>query len=241
MPACGVALKTHDEILSYEQIELVVREAVHCGLCKVRLTGGEPLLRRGIDYLVRQLSRISGLDELCMTTNGTRLEAMAAKLKEAGLDSVNISMDTLDPEKYAEITRGGDISVVLKGIDAACEAGLFPIKINMVIFSDTSDDEVEQMEVFCKEKGLKLQTIMQFSLYDRNDLNIRFHADRPPQCGSCNRLRLTSDGFLKPCLFSDNEIRVDFNDVRKSLEQAVIGKPESGSSCKNRSMCAIGG
>lgn len=241
MPEDGIQLKKHEDILSYEQIELFVKEAVKLGLTKVRLTGGEPLMRRGIENLVGKLSRIKGLRELCMTTNGTFLSGMAEELKKRGLDRVNISMDSLDPEKYREITRGGDLKAVLKGVDAAIEAGLTPVKINMVIFVDTTGDEVEKMQQFCKEKRVSLQKIMQFSLYDRRDLSTRFHAERPPKCRDCNRLRLTSDGFLKPCLFSEDEVKVDFDDIRHSIQDAVAIKPESGSSCRNRSMCAIGG
>lgn len=241
MPESGIVLKKYEVILSYEQIEAFVREAVKLGLTKLRLTGGEPLLRREIDNLVARLSRIHGLTELCMTTNGTRLSEMASKLKRSGLDRVNISIDTLDPEKYREITRGGDLKDALKGLDTAIEAGLTPIKVNMVIFSGTTDSEVEEMQNFCETKGVNLQKIMQFSLYDRNDLSMRFAAERPPQCHNCNRLRLTSDGYLKPCLFSENEIKVDFNDIRGSILDAVSAKPESGSSCRTRSMCQIGG
>ncbi|MFC1499320.1 GTP 3',8-cyclase MoaA [Verrucomicrobiota bacterium] len=241
MPESGVDLKTHQDIFSYEQIEAVLREAVKLGINKVRLTGGEPLLRKGIEKLVEQLSKINGLNELCMTTNGTRLSGMAAKLKEKGLDRVNISIDSLDPGKYREITRGGELNYALTGVDMALDAGLTPIKINMVIFADTTEEEIEEMQDFCQRKGVTLQKIMQFSLYSRDDLIMKFHAERPPKCLECNRLRLTADGFFKPCLFSEDEIKVDFNDIRGSIQKAIEGKPESGSSCKNRSMSAIGG
>lgn len=241
LPETGVCLKRHEEILSYEQIVVVAEAAVALGIRKVRLTGGEPLLRRNIEILVGQLSRIPGLDEVCMTTNGTRLCKMAATLKAHGLGRINISLDTLDPETYARITRGGDLARVLEGIRAARDVGLSPIKINMVVFASTSEAEIDRMQSFCEANGLTLQRIMQFSLYDREDLSMRFQAERPPKCGDCHRLRLTSDGFLKPCLFSEDEVKVDFCDVRGSIERAVLLKPESGSSCRNRSMRAIGG
>jgi len=97
------------------------------------------------------------------------------------------------------------------------------------------------MKIFCEQKGLKLQNIMQFSLYDRADLSSRFKTQRPPKCTECNRLRLTADGFLKPCLFSDNEVRVNFDNIAESILEAVARKPENGSSCRNRSMNQIGG
>jgi len=241
MPENGVPLKNHGDILSYERIEAFAEEAVRMGISKIRITGGEPLIRRNIETLVSKLSSLDGLGELTMTTNGTRLKEMADKLKEAGLDRVNISLDTLDADEYRRITRGGDLGCVLQGINAAVRAGLVPVKINMVIRADTTPGEVENMQRFCNEKSLSLQTIMHFSLYDRRDLSERFHTDRPPKCRECNRLRLTADGFLKPCLFSEDEIEVDFDDIRGSILRAVARKPKNGSSCRSRSMCQIGG
>lgn len=241
MPQEGVVLRLHEEILSYEQIEAIVREGVALGVRKVRITGGEPLIRRDIENLVGMLSRIDGIHELCMTTNGTRLLEMAGKLKNNGLNRVNISIDSLDPVRYCEITRGGDLKEALAGVKAALEAGLKPIKINMVILEDTTEAEVERMKKFCEDKDMKLQKIMQFSLYDRSDLKMRFQAERPPECSQCNRLRLTADGFLKPCLFSEDEVKVDFDDIRGSILRAVALKPENGSSCRTRTMCEIGG
>jgi cyclic pyranopterin phosphate synthase len=241
MPPEGVALKSHEDILSYEQIVEFVRTAVTLGIEKVRLTGGEPLIRRDIEALIAGLSRIDGLRELCMTTNGTRLAGMAATLKESGLDRVNVSVDSLDPVRYRQITRGGDLEAVLAGIHAARDAGLKPVKVNMVIMEDTTRDDVAAMEAFCEREGLLLQKIMRFSLYDRNDLVRRFHSERPPSCDECNRIRLTADGFLKPCLFSEDEIKVDFEDLRRSILQAVAAKPANGSACGNRAMRAIGG
>jgi len=241
MPENGVPLKRHEDILSYEQIEAVAREAVGLGTEKIRLTGGEPLIRRNIEHLVNRLSGLKGLHDLAMTTNGTRLPEMAETLKRNGLGRVNVSLDTLDPARYGDVTRGGDLHRALAGIDAALDAGLKPVKINMVILESTTEDEVERMREFCDRKQLQLQKIMQFSLYDRRDLSTRFHSERPPPCGKCNRLRLTSDGFFKPCLFSEDEIELDFDDIRGSILRAVAMKPENGSACRNRPMCQIGG
>jgi len=241
MPESGIILKKREDILSYEQIEIIGQAAVAMGITKIRLTGGEPLVRRAIENLVGRLSRIRGLNELGLTTNGTRLSEMALKLKVNGLNRVNISMDTMNPDRYRAITRGGDLPKVLAGIDAALDAGLTPIKVNMVILEDTTEVEVERVHEFCEQKGLQLQKIVRFSLGDRQNLKMRFHAERPPRCSACNKLRLTVDGFLKPCLFSENEIKVDLDDIQGSLRAAVALKPESGSSCRNRSMCQIGG
>ncbi|NIP22765.1 MAG: radical SAM protein [Phycisphaerae bacterium] len=241
MPGIPFMHKSHEDILSYEQIESVAKVAAKMGIRKIRLTGGEPLVRKDIEQLVAKLAAIEGIDEVCMTTNGSLLAEMAMKLKRSGLGRVNISIDSLDEDRFGRISRGGDLQQTLAGIDAAQKAGLIPIKINMVILDDTTKDEIETMRTFCKQKGLKLQNIMQFSLYDRADLSSRFKTQRPPKCMECNRLRLTADGFLKPCLFSDNEVRVNFDNIAESILEAVARKPENGSSCRNRPMNQIGG
>lgn len=233
--------KNYSEILSYEKIESFTRCAARMGVTKVRLTGGEPLVRKNIERLVEKLAAIDGIEELCMTTNGSLLAGKAKELKRRGLCRVNISIDTLDADRYRRITRSGDLHRAIAGVDAAVEAGLAPIKINMVILDDTTDADIKDMERFCGQGGLKLQNIMQFSLYDRTDLSSRFHTERPPRCSSCNRLRLTADGYLKPCLFSDSEIKVNFNDIESSILEAVERKPENGSSCRSRLMNQIGG
>jgi len=241
MSEVGVVLKDHGEILSYEQIELLAKVAAKMGIRKIRLTGGEPLVRKNVEQLVAKLTAIDGIDEVCMTTNGSLLADMAVKLKQNGLGRVNISIDSLDADRYRQITRGGVLQQVLAGVDAAIKAELTPIKINMVILNDTTEKDIETMKAFCERRGLQLQKIMQFSLYDRADLSRRFRTERPPKCSRCNRLRLTADGFLKPCLFSDNEIKVDFSNIAGSILKAVAKKPENGSSCRNRLMSQIGG
>ena len=234
-------LKSRSEILSYEQIESLAKVAAEMGIAKVRLTGGEPLVRKDIERLVAKLAVVDGIDEVCMTTNGSLLADMAVKLKRSGLTRVNISIDSLNANRYRRITRGGDLCQVLAGVDAAIDAELTPIKINMVILDDTTEKDIETMKAFCEQRGLQLQKIMQFSLYDRADLSRRFQTERPPKCSRCNRLRLTADGFLKPCLFSDGEVKVNFDDISGSILEAVARKPENGSSCRNRLMSQIGG
>jgi len=254
MPQAPFVYRKRGEIISYEQIESVATVAARMGIRKVRLTGGEPLVRKDIERLVGKLAAINGIDEVCMTTNGSLLADKARQLKRSGLARVNISIDSLDPTRYSRITRGGQaegldrikpsfggLQQVLAGVDAAIKAALTPIKINMVILDDTTQQDIEAMKAFCQQRGLQLQKIMQFSLYDRADLSTRFATERPPKCSRCNRLRLTADGFLKPCLFSDNEIKVDFGDIAGSILQAVAKKPKDGSSCRSRSMSQIGG
>jgi len=241
MPEASFAHKSHSDILSYEQIESLTRVAAKMGITKVRLTGGEPLMRKNIERLVAKLATIDGIDEVSMTTNGSLLANKAMELRQSGLGRVNISIDSLNADRYRRITRGGDLRETLAGVDAAVRAELTPIKINMVILNDTTEADIQLMEKICEQKGLELQKITRFSLYSRADLSRRFQAERPPQCSSCNRLRLTADGFLKPCLFSDNEVRVDFGDIGGSILEAVAKKPENGSSCANRVMSQIGG
>jgi cyclic pyranopterin phosphate synthase len=243
MPPEGIELKSHGEMLSFERIAEVAAAAARLGIGKLRLTGGEPLVRRGVDTLVKMLRIIEGIDEISMTTNGTLLTAeTAARLKEAGLDRLNISMDTLDPDRYRRITRCGDIADVLRGIEVAKEAGFEGTKINMVVSATDSPEDIDRMRFFCARKGLVLQKINRFSLARRvSDTESPHDFDRPLPCSRCNRLRLTADGFLKPCLFSDIEIEVDFDDLEGSIKRAVEAKPTEGTSCRDRSMGQIGG
>lgn len=241
MPEEGIRLKRHADILSYEKITKVAEAAAGLGIRKVRLTGGEPLVRRNIAFLVRELKSVPGIGEVCLTTNGTLLAPLAGELKQAGLDRLNISLDTLDPAKYREVTRNGDISLPLAGIGAAQEAGFARTKVNMVLIPGFNDGEVEAMMDFCRRNGLRLQRIHHYSLHDLRTSQHALEAERPLSCAMCNRLRLTADGMLKPCLFSDREIAVDFNDIRASLERAVRAKPPNGVACENRGNWQIGG
>jgi cyclic pyranopterin phosphate synthase len=243
MPPEGIELKNHGDMLSYEEIATVVRAASRLGISKVRLTGGEPLVRKGLPGLVRMLREIEGIDEISMTTNGILLtEAKAVELKEAGLDRINVSLDTLDPERYRKITRGGDVEDVLRGIAAVKLTGFEGTKINMVVSKGDRGEDLDAMKSFCEREGLVLQTINRFSLSKRtSDTESPHDFDRPLPCDRCNRLRLTADGYLKPCLFSDIEIKVNFDDIEGSIRRAIDAKPVEGTSCGERSMREIGG
>lgn len=237
----GVVPKSHADILSYEKIAAVAGEAIGLGIKKIRLTGGEPLVRKNFLSLAAQLKKIPGLKELTLTTNGVLLETMAGPLKEAGIDRVNISLDTLDPEKYRKITRCGDISQVLKGITAVIAVGFKRSKINMVLIPGVNDDEVGAMKKFCLEKDFILQRINHYSLDDIHSIDRNYIAERPLKCSYCNRIRLTADGKLKPCLFSDLEIPLDFSHLRESLIKAIESKPETGTCNSSRQNWQIGG
>ncbi len=243
MPAEGIVMKEHRDILSYEKMVAVVTVAARLGINKVRLTGGEPLVRKGCASLVRQIKQVQGITEITLTTNGILLPKMSQELKQAGLDRVNISLDTLDPAKYKKITRIGNIEQVLAGIDAAIAAGFKNTKINMVIIPGVNDsaEEVQAMKNFCQKKGLKLQRINHYSLDNLESVNSQYQAERPLSCSQCNRIRLTADGKLKPCLFSDLEIELDFDHLEESIKAAILGKPEHGTCCTARQNWQIGG
>ncbi len=238
MPEEGVPLRRHEEFLSHEQIVEVVRAAVGLGLTKIRLTGGEPLVKRGIVELVGMIRAVPGVRQLAMTTNGTLLGGLAAGLRKAGLDSLNVSLDTLEAERYRQLTRGGRIELVLQGIEAARREG-FPVKINMVVLEDTTPGEIERLRRFCRDKGLALQLINHFDIARPKSQDYLF--DRPPKCATCNKIRLLADGQLKPCLHSDQEIPLDPADIAGSLRRTIEAKPENGCACTNRLMSQIGG
>ena len=147
------------EILTYEEICRVVRLAVPLGVRKIRLTGGEPLLRRDLPDLVRQLSGIDGIEDIALTTNGSRLGEMAGALRSAGLKRINVSIDSLDPERFERITKRGDLDEVLKGLFAARDAGLKPVKINAVIERGVNEDDILELVAFGREHGFVIRFI----------------------------------------------------------------------------------
>ena len=145
MPAVGMQFHPRPELLSNDELLLAVRAAAGAGFRKLRLTGGEPMLRQGIVELVREMKAIPGIEHIAMTTNALRLRKLAGPLKEAGLDRVNISIDSLDPVKFRQITRGGNLEEVWAGVQAADEVGLRPIKLNAVVVRGMNDDEVVRL------------------------------------------------------------------------------------------------
>lgn len=239
MPAEGVKLIPHSEILSYEEISEVVKVVAAMGIDKIRLTGGEPLVRRDIVQLVKMISKIEGVKDLGLTTNGQLLEQMAQELFDAGLKRINISLDTIDPQKYNDITRGGDISNVFKGIDAARKAGFNPIKINCVVTSRSDEPEAQKVKEYCKEQGLQSRFIHQMNL-KTGEFSI-VEGGSGGDCKSCNRLRLTSDGKIKPCLFTNLEYDIRKLGIKKAIETALDNKPERGSINLNNCFNNIGG
>jgi GTP 3',8-cyclase len=239
MPEQVVFSPDRNAILGFEEITGIVRELVPTGITKIRLTGGEPLVRKGVDELVGMISGIPGIREIVMTTNGQLLEPMAASLFSAGLQRVNISLDTLDPDRYRELTRGGDLRRVLKGIDAAVKAGLNPVKINCVITPDTMENELEKLKDFCRSKELELRFIRQMNLGAGKFW--RVDGGEGGHCRICNRMRLTADGRFIPCLFSEKEFSIREHGIPGAFIRAVEEKPERGRVNSRSTFYGIGG
>jgi len=239
MPAEGVSLLEHKDILSFEEIVEVIREAVTLGITKVRITGGEPLVRKGVISLVEKIAAIDGILDFGLTTNGTFLSIFAADLARAGLHRINISLDTMDPEKYRTITRGGDIQKVFQGIDAAKKAGLTPVKINCVVRSSSDEPDAQAVREYCENNGLEARFIHEMSLSDGYFTIVE--NGHGGDCLNCNRLRLTANGMIRPCLFNDISFSTRELGIREALKQAVSRKPEKGSVNVTGSFNNIGG
>lgn len=299
MPEEGIPLIPHERILSYEEIFRVVRIFAAEGISKVRLTGGEPLIRRGIVELIARLARIEAIQDLSLTTNGVLLKELAYDLKKAGLKRVNISLDSLRKERFREITRKDEYERVWGGIEEALRVGLSPIKINMVAIRGVNDDEIESFARLTLELPLTIRYIEYMPAGNGSEwreenlltiLQIQRRLERlgkllpisqtewdgPARrfriegalgeigligavshhfCSDCNRLRLTPDGKIRLCLFSDDEIDVREllrrgcrdEELRDRILRAIEAKPERHhinthqfKKCQ-RNMSAIGG
>lgn len=276
-------------LLSPERIAEIVAAAAALGIEKIRVTGGEPLLRPDVVEICRRIHEVPGIRELTLTTNGLLLERYAKALKEAGVGRVNISLDTLKADKYRDITGGGLLSLVLSGIEAAKNAELFPIKINVVLLRGFNEEEIPDFVNMTREAPIEVRFIEHMpvgntlggqeasylpgeavleavpqllqteergvaTLYQLPDGIGRVGLIRPVSrhfCPSCNRIRLTCDGYIKPCLHSEEEIdtgRLHGLELEKKLQSAISKKPmehgalngEHGSRTK-RSMHQIGG
>lgn len=276
MPSDGIKPIEHKSILSYEEIIRIVRIAATLGVKKIRITGGEPLTRKNLAYLISSIHRIDGIDDISLTTNGVLLKDLAGSLSSAGLNRVNVSLDSLRPERYRELTRGGDINSVWEGIYRAGEAGLVPIKINMVPIRGFNDDEIEDFarltiktpyhvrfiefmpigakEIWSREKYISTDEIKKRVSAIAPLMPVKVRRAGPARyfrfegaqgvvgfispithhfCDTCNRLRLTSDGKLRPCLFSETEIDLrsaircgaSDEEVERLLRLAVDIKP----------------
>ncbi|MDL1956896.1 MAG: GTP 3',8-cyclase MoaA [Candidatus Desulfofervidus auxilii] len=278
LPRKNIKKLPHHEILRYEEIVHLVRIMAEMGIEKVRITGGEPLIRKNIIYLIKRLKKISNIKKICMTTNGTLLKEMATEIYQAGLRHINISLDTLNPKKYAYITKVNAFSHVWTGIMKALEIGFSPVKINIVLLRGINDDEILDFAKLTLNYPLHIRFIELMPLvYTYIDFNQAFisinevkkileklgnleripssNLDGPAQrfklkggigeigfigaltqhfCNKCNRLRLTSDGKLRPCLFSNIEWDLktplrqgkDDNILKTIIKEAIIHKPK---------------
>lgn len=239
MPPEGLKLIKHEDILTFEEIAEFTRIAVPMGFTKLRITGGEPLVRKHLDELVMMLAAISGVRDLAMTTNGILLADHAKALSAAGLKRVNISLDTLDAERYREITGGGDINRVLSGIEAARDAGLVPIKLNCVVKDSSSEVDARMVARFARENQLEARFILQMDMPSGRFSNV--DGGSGGDCVNCNRIRLSSEGKVRPCLFSDLGFNVRTLGMEKALEYAISQKPEAGGPCSHNWIHGIGG
>jgi cyclic pyranopterin phosphate synthase len=234
-----VPLKKHEDILSFGEITDVVRIGAKLGLTKIRLTGGEPLIRKDIAVLVKMLAEIDGITDIGLTTNGVFLPQLAKPLKAAGLNRVNISLDTMNHEKFREISRTGNLADVLKGIDAALEANFNPVKINFVRIPGVNEEDEKSIRKFCAEKDLQLRFIRQMNLEKGEFYPVEGGAGGV--CEICNRLRLTADGFLVPCLHSELRFNIREMGIEEAFKQAIQFKPEEGTGTKSHEFSNIGG
>jgi cyclic pyranopterin phosphate synthase len=295
MPPEGVPQMSHNDVLSYEEIRTVVRAVADLGINRIKLTGGEPLVRADFPELVKMLSQIEGIEELSLTTNGVLLKNCAMELRRAGLSRVNVSLDTLKPDRFQYITRLGRLKGVLEGIEAANEAGFKPVKINMVVMRGINDDEILDFARMTYQKGWHVRFIelMPFkgvaefvpSTELRRHVSLLGRLEPCPPvtgngpalyyrlagargtigfispltelsfCSRCNRMRLTPDGKLRPCLLGEHEIdlkkplrnNASTEELKRLILQAVASKPDrhhlEGGNARvvKRKMSQIGG
>ncbi len=239
MPENDPCMLSHEDILRFEEIRQVVAVAAVLGISKVRLTGGEPLVRKDITGLVAMIASVPGVEDLSMTTNAVLLDHFAEPLKKAGLKRINVSLDTMDADKFREITRGGELRKVLHGIEAARKAGLHPIKINCVVKKGAERKDAEAVAAYCEKNRLEVRYIQQMDL-EKGDFSV-VEGGSGGDCSSCNRLRLTSDGKIKPCLFSDLAYDIRELGIQPAMEKALGNKPEKGSINQKNLFHNIGG
>ncbi|MEG0829352.1 MAG: GTP 3',8-cyclase MoaA [Anaerovoracaceae bacterium] len=268
MPEEGIVKKSHKEMMTSEETIMSIRAAAKLGIEKIRITGGEPLVKHGVVKLCKSIGQIEGIKEICITTNGTLLPTYAKDLKAAGVSRVNISLDTLNPEKFREITRRGNLEDALAGIKAAKEVGFEQVKINVVLMGGFNDDEIPAFVELTRENNIEvrfielmpigggigfdknnfvscdrvLSTVAELKSLDKEEGVARLYAlpgaagkvglIRPVSCDfceGCNKIRMTADGKLKPCLHSDQEISLkglSEEEMQKQLEKTILEKPE---------------
>lgn len=239
MPPEGVSLMRHEDLMSFEEITEVARTSVDMGITKLRVTGGEPLLRRGVCSLIQMLSAIPGVEDLAITTNGILLTDYAEELASCGLRRVNVSLDATDAERYREITRGGDVEQVFRGVEAALRAGLLPVKLNCVVERTSLESDAQDVARYAREIGGEVRFITR--MHAESGYFSTVEGGTGGDCLICNRLRLSSTGVIRPCLFSNLAFDTRELGARRALELAIENKPECGGPVSNNSVRALGG
>ena len=267
MPEEGVCRRQHHEMMNEDEVVTAVQVAASLGIHKIRLTGGEPLVKKNIVSICRRVAEVEGVREVCLTTNGLLLPQLAKELREAGVKRLNLSLDTLDPEKYAYITRIGKLEQFRAGLEAALDAGFDKVKINAVLIGGFNDDEIEALAGLTMEYPVDMRFIELMPIQDHDEFGESAYVpysrvlEKLPQalpvekdggvaklyrlpgakgniglispisahfCGECNRLRLTADGKLKPCLHSAEEYSIkglDQNGMMAVFQEAIWNKP----------------
>ena len=267
MPEEGVCRRSHSEMLNEDEVVTAVEVAASLGIRKVRLTGGEPLVKKNIVSICRRVAAVEGIKEVCLTTNGILLPELAKELRQAGVNRVNLSLDTLNPEKYAYITRIGRLEQFRAGLEAALDAGFDKVKINAVLIGGFNDDEIEALANLTKEYPVDMRFIELMPIQDHDEFGEAAYVpyskvlERLPEavpaaqdggvaklyrlpgakgniglispisahfCKECNRIRLTADGKLKPCLHAPDEFSIkglDFDGMKAVFEEAIWNKP----------------
>lgn len=290
MPEYGVCPKRHDEMLTEEEMVSAVRAAASLGIDKLRITGGEPLVKKNILSLCEKCAAVPGIREVCVTTNGTLLPELAKPLRAAGVQRLNISLDTLNAEKYAYITRRGTLESALRGIQSAFDAGFEHLKVNAVLIGGFNDDEIPALAELARYYPMDVRFIELMPMTESEVFGANAYVSGDavlkalPQltetmwddgvaklyrlpgvqgnigliravsrhfCAACNRIRLTSDGKLKPCLHSDQEYPIkglDEGGMRHMMREVILAKPAchdplsaTERSHAGRSMNEIGG
>ena len=268
MPEEGVCKLTHEDMLTEDEMIMAVDAAASLGITKLRITGGEPLVKKNILSICERACAVQGITETAITTNGILLPELAKPLREAGIQRINLSLDTLDAEKYRSITRRGELSDAMAGFHAALDAGFEKIKINAVLIGGFNDDEVRQLAELTKQYPIDVRFIELMPMYDSGDfgeeafISVDTVLEQLPEavvqeadggvaklyhlpgalgnvglispvsshfCGWCNRIRLTADGRIKPCLHSDDEIRIkgmSKEEMTETMKKAIYEKPQ---------------
>lgn len=268
MPEGGVCKKKHEEMLTQEEMLTAIRAAASLGITKLRITGGEPLVKPNILPLCREAAATEGIREVCLTTNGTLLPGLAVPLRESGVARLNISLDTLNEEKYHFITRNGNLADAIRGIEAALDAGFEKLKINTVLIGGFNDDEIPALAELTRQYPVDVRFIELMPMYDSGDFGpeafIPFTTvtDKLPElepaaadggvaklyhlpgakgniglispvsahfCAECNRIRITADGKVKPCLHSSDELSLkglSYEQMAAQLKTAILSKPQ---------------